>query len=59
MDQQYVLGKVSLSRNTQNITYWLTDENIVTKSLQEQNLVFPPRSNQSVFTNVVFTAAVS
>lgn len=32
MDQQYVLDKVSLSRNTQNITYWLTDENIVTKS---------------------------
>lgn len=32
MDQQYVLDKVSLGRNTQNVTYWLTDENIVTKS---------------------------
>ena len=32
MDQPHVLDKLSLSRNTQNIAYWLIDENIVTKS---------------------------
>lgn len=39
---QYILNKVSSNRN--KLMYWLVDENIVTRGLEEPNPVFPLRA---------------
>lgn len=41
MNQQYMLNKVYLNRNTQNQSYVWSVENVMIRDLQEPNPVFP------------------
>lgn len=59
INQQYILNKVPLNRNTSNrVLYWLVHKKNVTRGLQEPNIVFSSKNSGSVFANLVFAASL-